>query len=385
MDSEFSHQASKNLPETFPVMTLLERGIHHIHNDRYAEGVALLSLFKAHSFSIHANLAELIDLFLSAYNNYTHAQQRLKLASSHIAEINKDINATLTFLTALKSALFTEIEKAQHTVQVSQVQLPHGSEKEKASTLYAVCLAPFEIRRNNIPLALCVNRNGQAILRYLVAHPYHSATADTLVEIFWPGDENDVVLHKLHVAISALRRALQSSDEYHENFILYKNGNYQFSPHLHISTDVDEFLQFYKMGLHHDENQAVPCFEQACALYTRPFLLEDLYLDWSFAQREKLRRIYIDMCQSLALYYLQTKEYEIAEQWALKIIKEDYCEEPAYRLLMRIHASVGKRNEAIQAYRRCQQVLLEELNLKPMPETTELYQCILDNRDLDMY
>jgi DNA-binding SARP family transcriptional activator len=59
------------------------------------------------------------------------------------------------------------------------------------------------------------------------------------------------------------------------------------------------------------------------------------------------------------------------------IIEENRCDEGAYQQLMRIYALEGRRNAALQLFQRCQQVLLEELGMQPLPETVALYQAII--------
>jgi DNA-binding SARP family transcriptional activator len=105
--------------------------------------------------------------------------------------------------------------------------------------------------------------------------------------------------------------------------------------------------------------------------------MEDLYADWSFPRREQLRQIRREMCSALATHYLETRSYEQASRWGTAIIEENCCDEVAYQQLMRIYALQGRRNAALQLYQRCQQALIEELGIQPMPETMALYQAII--------
>lgn len=47
---------------------------------------------------------------------------------------------------------------------------------------------------------------------------------------------------------------------------------------------------------------------------------------------------------------------------------------------MRAYCRLGQRNAALEQYRRCQEIVGEELGAEPMLETTELYQAILEGR-----
>lgn len=284
-------------------------------------------------------------------------------------------------------------EQVQHTATASAVPALAEllTEKSRASspatvkedsplTFSATCLRPFAVEIGNKPVELCSNRNGQAILRYLIAQPNHSATTDTLTDILWPEDEAEVSLRKLQVAISILRRSLNNSNEKapKDGYILYKQRTYQLNPSIDLRIDVDDFLALHNAGNQADRELAISYYEQACYIYSRPFLIEDLYADWSFIRREQLRQIHIRMCTVIAEHYLATHLYSKAAHWATVIIGENRCDEVAYRLLMKAYALEGRRGEALRQFQHCQEVLLAELGMQPVPETIALYQAIIN-------
>jgi DNA-binding SARP family transcriptional activator len=170
--------------------------------------------------------------------------------------------------------------------------------------------------------------------------------------------------------MSALRRSLTHSckGKAGYGYIICKNRKYYLGPANAIHTDVDDFLQFYQLGQQKCEAREA-FYEKACSLYTGSFLVEDLYADWSFLQRERLSQIYLTMCGVLTEHYLQIKSYEDATKWANAILKENRYDETAYRQLMQIYAAQGRRSEALQQYHRCEQLLREELGISPLPET----------------
>jgi hypothetical protein len=88
--------------------------------------------------------------------------------------------------------------------------LPSSDSESGLPALQIFCFGRFTIRRSGEPLALCHNRNGQAMFRYLAAHPRYCETMDVLMDALWPDDTPGVARHKLHVATSALRRGLNS-------------------------------------------------------------------------------------------------------------------------------------------------------------------------------
>ena len=87
----------------------------------------------------------------------------------------------------------------------------------------------------------------------------------------------------------------------------------------------------------------------------------------------------------MARFSLEEQNYELASHWALKILAANNCDEGAYRLLMSVYVLEGKRHEALRLYSRCQQVLRDELNVSPMPETETLYQSILRGDPIEKF
>jgi DNA-binding SARP family transcriptional activator len=56
--------------------------------------------------------------------------------------------------------------------------------------------------------------------------------------------------------------------------------------------------------------------------------------------------------------------------------------EELYRRLMRCHAALGRRAEALAVYERCRKMLATVLGIEPTPETEILHRALLDNRPL---
>jgi DNA-binding SARP family transcriptional activator len=259
-----------------------------------------------------------------------------------------------------------------------------AEEIEALPALYFICFGRFEVKRLGQSLSLCSNRNGQAILRYLVAQSGHRVTIDTLMALLWPDDEPEVAHHKLQVAISALRRSLNNgyTSDPGGGYILCKNGVYQLNPSVSLRSDIDEFLAFYQVGRQYGGSAAIVQYEAACRLYTGPFLPEDLYADWPLIQREQLRQAHLVMCVALAEHYLEVGHYEDVAKWASAMLKENRCDEVAHRLLIRVYAAEGRRSEALRQYQHCERVVAEELGMPLMPETVNLFHATLSGQIL---
>jgi len=360
----------------------------------YKEGKALLVSAREHLSPEQEYIASRIEALLQSYATYSQAHEELLLASKKFVVADRQQQAEVEQLKALVSGYCQDSheERTISTLKVSSPQehliltnltpiptQPTLHEHSLLPALHVLCLGRFEVVRENQPLTLCRNRCGQAILRYLIVQPNHRATMDAMMEVFWPDEEPEGARRKLQVAVSALRRSLNQGYDCEPGggYILCQNKLYQVNPTISITSDIDTFLTMYEQGRHAKETERIALYEQACQLYTGPFLLEDIYADWASRQREQYSLAYLSMCNTLAEYALGIGDYDATIQWANHILTENRCDEAAYRQLMQAYAAQGRRSEALRQFQRCEHILHEELGISPMPETTRIYHAIL--------
>ena len=386
-------------PEIFSM--LLERSFSYLREGAYAEAAALLTLALEQVPPAQSQLAGALHAFLHCYRSYRAVQQELQKVSlcftaaqdelqTHINTFESSLSTLTHLVKDVKIAMKDEQNypntRSSDTIlvqlagaEVCRKDAKWVNDDMSLPALSITCFGRFTVRRLGEALTLCSSRNGQGILRYLVAQAGHYASSDVLQATFWPEDEGEVGQRKLHGAISALRRSLHNglTIEHGDSYILHKNGVYSINPRVGIVTDVDEFVQCYQQGRQR-QHERMALYERACQLYTGPFLAEDLYADWSSLQRGQLSQAYLVMCHTLAEHYMESKCYQEAAHWATAILKEDRCDETAHRLLILIYAAQGRRSEAQQQYQRCEMILREELGVQPLPEMRQALQAVVD-------
>jgi len=395
------------------VISLLERGLNCIQQESYTEGIIFFAQASQQLLPNQMQLAAMLATLMQDCEKHWQAQQALNQASKRFAEIDAELQAQIAILEKVIPTFMQErdTDSTLHAIpqslknsnghqmmqsSLSSVETVYSQgtpqqtvayRDESSDTLpalYITCFCRFQVRRLGQPIVLCSNRNGQAILRYLVTQPEHRATMDILMTLLWPEDEPAVAHHKLQVAISALRRSLNHGyvKDTGGGYILCKNRVYELNPLVPLRSDVDEFLEYYQAGRQSSGNVMAAYYKRACDLYIGPFLSEDLYADWSFIRRKHLTQVYLTMCNALAEYCLGTGRYEHAMRWIGAILKENRCDEGAHRQLIRAYAAQGRRSEALLQYQICARILAEELGVQPMPETISLFQAILNNENL---
>lgn len=379
----------------------LIQALDYLRTGRCADSIALLKHIYECLPAELTHMSSLIGAIIRGYTECVQAQEALLAASKQFAQADRDQQARFLRLEQLLSqyeehgntCVYPFVQQATHCdtpydTYAQQKDAPPEVHRLKQRTpqskglppLHVLCFGRFQVLRSSEPLTLCQNRYGQAILRYLVAQTKHRATADILMEAFWPENDVEVARRKLQVAVSALRCSLNQSCDCSPGggYILYKDQYYQINPDVTITSDRDEFLALYEQGRHSSSEEAIAYYERACQFYTGPCFVEDIYANWSSSLREQCMLAYSAMNNILSEYALARGNYDDAIHRANLVLAENRCDEAAYRLLMQAYAMQGCRSEAIRQYQRCEQVLHEELGVAPMPETIQVFQDILN-------
>ncbi len=103
--------------------------------------------------------------------------------------------------------------------------------------------------------------------------------------------------------------------------------------------------------------------------------------DWQLFEAENQRRELSGVLERLVRGAGAEGRWQQAIDHCHRWISLDPLHEPGHRRLMQLYAWNGQRSAALRQYRECVRVLDEELGVPPLPETTALYQAIIEDRD----
>jgi len=208
----------------------------------------------------------------------------------------------------------------------------------------------------------------QSLLAYLLLHRGQRLNRRQIAFLFWPRGTESAARRNLRQYIHRMRRSLEPVD-LQGDLLLTDGSTIQINPQAEIWLDVDVFQA--KIGPDAD----LPALREAIQLYTGN-LLEDVYDDWCQDERERLRRLYLRSLDRLSESLLTTQHLDEALQFTQKWVIEEPFDEAAQRRLMAIYVQLGERHRALQHYQHLKQVLAQELNTEPLPETQLLFQAI---------
>ena len=232
------------------------------------------------------------------------------------------------------------------------------------------------------PLQVCVGRRlvepaewGSArpreLLVYLLTHP-DGRTKEQAGLAFWPDASPAQLRNSFHVTLHRLRKALGGAE-----LVTLAGDRYRVDPAAIEEFDVAEFerdVAAARRALKRQQEGAAAQLEQALARFRGDFLDGEPAGDWHLEHRDRLQRMYVDALMELGARLAHEERHGRAAEAYRRVLVRDELHEEALLALMRCHAALGERSQALRAYRRFAERLREELGAEPKGEATRLYE-----------
>jgi len=215
------------------------------------------------------------------------------------------------------------------------------------------------------------------LLFYLLCHKQRRK--DQIGNDLWPELSLAKLRSSFHVALYRLRRALDQQD-----CVRYEDEQYFFDRRINYWCDVEEFEQAIHeatLAWATDRAKAAQRYGDAVVLYRGDFL-EDLSSSqqWCLFKREDLFQRYLMALQRLGEYHAAQGNYQEAIRFYERVLEKDSYRESAHKEIMCCQALMGERSAALRSYHRLAEFLEKELGADPAPETTALYEQILQGK-----
>jgi ATP/maltotriose-dependent transcriptional regulator MalT/DNA-binding SARP family transcriptional activator len=232
-------------------------------------------------------------------------------------------------------------------------------------------LGPFAVWRGDEPVAArdWQREKARQIFQLLLTYPRQWFYREQIIDHLWPHLPPHAAERDFKVALNALNRALEPNRPRGASpfFVVRRGSVYGLNPEAQIVVDANDFEQLAAS----DEMEQL---RQALALYEDDYLPDSLYEDWSAAERQRLRHLYLVTAERLARHLLQHEDWEEAIRVCQMILARDNCWEAAYRLLMRAYAAQDNRPRVHSVYQQCVTNLHDELGVEPAPATQALFE-----------
>lgn len=224
---------------------------------------------------------------------------------------------------------------------------------------------PLRLLYQGQPLKFAALPKTLPLFAYLLLHRTKPIPRTTLAFTHWPDSSEAEARSNLRRHLYELRRVLPPTPE-ECPWLLVDNNSVQWNPAADYWCDVVAFEDATETG-----NELA----EAVRLYTDD-LLPELYEDWSFSVRERLRNRFFERLSRLLTLAQAAGNRATALVYAQQILQHDPLREDVVRELMTLRHENGDRAGALQEYQRFAQRLREELDIAPMVETSALYDTI---------
>ncbi len=255
--------------------------------------------------------------------------------------------------------------------------------KEPTPDLTINMLGPVEIYREFArPLATdaWTTRRSRDILCFIGSRRHRRASKDTIIDTFWGETDLAAIEKNFHPTVSHIRKALNSNQPFKQNFILYRDGDYQLNPELSYRIDIESFDELVTRGetarRSRNTEDCVKAFEEAVELYRGDFV-QGSYDTWVDEQRSYYREQYLHLLESLATIAQKQEEWSRSLQLIQQILHEDPFREDIHCLAMRAHVNMGNRSAAREQFENLRRLLGRELGVEPGSETRKIYLDLL--------
>jgi DNA-binding SARP family transcriptional activator len=222
-----------------------------------------------------------------------------------------------------------------------------------------------------------MGRQGRLVFAHLACEHLRAVSRDELAGELWPDTAPPSWERSLSAIVSKLRALLAGLPNVTLNGSF---GHYQLALPADAWTDVEAAvgaIDHAESALRGGEpREALGWAHVAYQISRRSFLMGEEG-PWVTLKRAELRDVLVRANECLGEPSIWPKEPEYAVRHATEAVNLEPFRETAYQLLMRAHAAVGNRAEALRAYERCRCLLSEELGVSPSSQTEAVYLRIL--------
>jgi ATP/maltotriose-dependent transcriptional regulator MalT/DNA-binding SARP family transcriptional activator len=225
-------------------------------------------------------------------------------------------------------------------------------------------------------------KKAQQMLALLLTNRHRWLLREQICDWLWSEESEADAETQFKVTLNALNAVLEPlrPPRTPPFYIRRQGGAYRFCPPDGVWIDVADFearLDAARKRIAAGGAESAEAHEQlalALSLYQGDYLGDYLYEDWTREERDRLANRYLEAATLLAELLFKRGQLADTIRFCEGILARDPCWEDAYRLLMRAYARQGNRRQAMATYDRCVRNLRAQLDVAPLPQTTQVYE-----------
>jgi LuxR family maltose regulon positive regulatory protein len=232
-------------------------------------------------------------------------------------------------------------------------------------------LGRFRLNSGDIPINIPPRlRKPRELLQALVAFGGTEVSAGVLIDALWPDSDGDAAYHALESALYRLRQLLGAREA-----VRMEGGKVSLDRH-QLWVDMWEFEEELQRRPHDPSASGIERIGRLRRLYQGHFLQHEAERPWVLRTRQELREHLLSAIREAARECEQARRWEDAASLYRTGLELDSLNEGLYRGLMLCHQELGDHSDALQAYRRCRELLTRFLGVPPNAKTQALYHSV---------
>jgi len=203
----------------------------------------------------------------------------------------------------------------------------------------------------------------RSLLAYLALHPGQPIDRHQLAFLLWGDELDEVALRYLRQHLHRLRQSFAEL-RLPDDALRSQAGRLHFLPEAGLWIDTLEFER--RIAESYWQIEVLELYEGD--------LLPEMEAEWIRPFRRRFRDQYLEALR--AQIHLATSEhnYPRALHYARRLLDANPMRESSHRIYMEALYLSGKRVQALNHFSELQDLLKDELNARPMPQTVELHR-----------
>jgi LuxR family maltose regulon positive regulatory protein len=244
-------------------------------------------------------------------------------------------------------------------------------ETARAWPFQVFVLGRFQVLKDDAPIRFSrrQQRKPLELLQALIAFGGTEVGAGKLTDALWPDSEGDAGYHALESALYRLRQLLGAPSA-----VAMAGGKLTLDRR-QVWVDMWAFESELRAGSADDSSPAGR-LARLRELYLGHFLAQEVEKTWAVEKRQILRERFVRAIGDFARTYEKRGLWQEAAGIYQVGIEVDSLAEEFHRGLIMCHRELGDHGAAVQAYRRCSELLLKRLGVQPSAKTLALYQSV---------
>jgi LuxR family maltose regulon positive regulatory protein len=255
--------------------------------------------------------------------------------------------------------------------QYSRQTPPNPQRASRAWPFKVFVLGRFQVLKGGAPIRFTLRqqRKPLELLQALIAFGGIEVGAGQLTDALWPDSEGDAGYHSLESALYRLRQLLGAASA------VSMTGGKLTVDRRQVWVDMWEFESELRAA-DADDSDPSGRLTRLRALYSGHFLAQEVEKTWAVERRQTLRDRFVRAIGEFARIHEKRGQWHDAARIYQVGIEVDSLAEEFHRGLMMCHRELGDPAAAVQAYRRCSELLFKSLGVQPSSRTLALYRSV---------